>query len=410
MKVLIVLGNISPSDDANTNIAKLLATEILSQGNDVSMLGTSFLPSVEHEQIEGVHYHRILKIESEKKRQLAEKWSNTSGMFKIIEFAMLHPYYFVSLCVRYCHSKICDEKEHVYRRRIRDMLSKEKYDRIIAITSPFYVASAVIKEAKNIDVVWYQLDPNHSNITLAYKNKKNLLEKEIALYERIKFAVVPKLVYEENEKNQLSKFQNKMKPAEFPNVRMLGEQTLEDFIVFTSDRINVVFVGTFYEDIRNPEPLLEAIAKMDSENIMFHFIGGGCQDIIERWMPQCQSKLMLHGYHSLDAALNAMQMADFLINIDNKAKNMLPSKINDYISACKPIINIHPYVDNASVGYLERYPLCLNLCVEGVSPDEMAQKIEMFCCECVSKDISFESIKGLYKESTPQFVAQLLME
>ncbi len=61
MNILIVLGNISPSDDANTNIAKLIATELRNKGHSVSMLGTTFLPCKEKETIEGIEYHRIIK-------------------------------------------------------------------------------------------------------------------------------------------------------------------------------------------------------------------------------------------------------------------------------------------------------------------------------------------------------------
>ncbi len=221
--------------------------------------------------------------------------------------------------------------------------------------------------------------------------------------------MIPKLVYEENKYNALSSYIGKMKPAEFPNVRKLVTERVEDDIIFDYSKINIVFVGTFYEDIRNPHTLLEIIAQLSDTRIVFHFIGGGCEEIIEPLRKKCGSRLKLHGYHSLQAALNAMDNADFLINVDNTAKNMLPSKLNDYISACKPIINLHPFLNSASVTYLKGYPLCLNLCMEVLSVEEMAGKIYDFCVMQKMKDLHFDEVAVLYSESTPSYIANLLM-
>ena len=64
MKILITLGSISPCDDANTNIAKLIAKELQQMGNEVALFGTSFVNAPVKEDIDGIVYYRKLSVQS----------------------------------------------------------------------------------------------------------------------------------------------------------------------------------------------------------------------------------------------------------------------------------------------------------------------------------------------------------
>ncbi len=408
MNVLIALGSITPNDDANTNIAKLIAAEI-KNGNKVCMLGTAFQKALEKEDIDGVTYYRILKLEKEKNKKLWQEWSNIKGRNNRIKFIIKHPFYFARMSFRHLRAKKVDMREESYVKKFREIEEAEKIDRVIAITSPFYIVTAAQRGIKKAEIVWYQLDPNQSNITAIYKNQTNLLQKEKEVYESIKYAVVPRLVYEENMQNQLSVYKEKMIPVEFPNVRKLSVQKAADDVSFDKSKINLVFVGVFYEDIRNPIPLFEFISKTKNEDIVLNIVGGGCDEIVEEWSNKFPNKIIRHGYHSLEAALNAMQNADILVNVDNIAKNMLPSKVNDYISTGKPIVNLHPFEDSKTVEYFGKYPLHHNLFMGNVT-DEAAKEFEDFCVQSKGKKVAFEEIVENYKESTPEFVSGLLMK
>lgn len=409
MNVLIILGSISPNDDANTNIAKLIAEQMKIGGHSVCMLGTAFQACPTEEWIDGVKYYRILRLESPQEKRLALEWKGANSKKEKINFVFKHPVYFAKLVFRHLQAKVWDTAELQYIREIKNITQKEKLDRIIVITSPFYVARAAAKAVRDIELVWYQLDPNYSNTTLAYKDIKNLLEEEKALYERVKFAVIPKLVYEENQQGQLATYISKMKAADFPNVRQLKRYSPTDEVVFDSEKINIVFVGTFYEDIRSPESLFELVKRIKDERFVFHVIGGGCVEQLEECAKKQKGKFIYHGYRSLEASINAMQNASVLVNVDNTAKNMLPSKINDYISACRPIVNLYPHQDSDSVKYLNGYGLCLNVYTgEGIT-DEKIEQIEYFCLDNYAKSEDFDSIQTNYKTSTPDFVTKLLL-
>lgn len=408
MNVLIALGSITPNDDANTNIVKLIASQI-KQNNKVFLLGTAFCECPKKEIIDGVAYYRILRLESAKSKALWQEWSALSGKSAKIKFITKHPCYFLRMLYRHVRSRFVDVRETEYIKKIKEIEKAEKIDRVIAVTSPFYVASAAQKAVSTAELVWYQLDPNQSNITAIYKNKTNLLQIEKELYESVKYAVVPRLVYEENMQNELSVYKEKMLPAEFPNVRKLSIVKADDDVCFDKSKINLVFVGVFYEDIRNPVPLFELITKTQNENIVLNIVGGGCEELVEEWAAKYPNKIIRHGYRSLEAAINAMQNADILVNVDNTAKNMLPSKVNDYISTGKPIVNLHPFEDSKTVEYFSKYPLHQNIFMGNVT-EQSAKDLERFCESNKGESVAFEKIIENYKESTPEFVSVLLMK
>lgn len=408
MRILIVLGSITPNDDANSNVAKLIASELAGMGHEVTMLGMAFQKCSISETINGIDYHRILFYDSPEQVEFDSEYKKMHSVFEKFSFPFSHLRWFANRMRKHLVARFGDPKERRYKKELQYLVKAKKIQRVIVITSPFYIAKAYMKTKLDVPVVWYQLDPNQSNKTAIYKRKKGLLEDEKRWYRRIEYAVIPRLVYQENQKNGLKEFLPKMKPSEFPNVRKIEYMPTTDDISFDSSNINLVFAGTFYEDIRNPEPLFQAIARMSDKRIKLHIIGGGCEDIIQQWTDKCEA-IVFHGYRSLQAAMNAMLKADFLVNVDNSAVNMLPSKINDYISTGNPIINFHPFWESECTRYLKRYALFYDVCTIAERLDESVIGLENFCINNKGCKVAFSEIKEIYKESTPEFVTELLL-
>lgn len=409
MNVLIVLGSITPNDDANTNIAKIIAAEMRREGHSVELLGMCFQRCVKEEIIDGIRYYRIVMPKEKKKMEIEKKYATAKNSASLFAFFVKHPLYSIEIIKKHFQAKFYDEKKALYVKELRRIIMSKRFDRIIAITSPFYVLEAVLSANTGVDIVWYQLDPNQSNITKAYLGKTDLLTREIAVYQQVKFAVVPRLVFAENQENALSQYINKMIPVEFPNVRPLVMKPVEDDISMNKKLINLLFCGTFYEDIRDPEPLLELVSSFKDNTIVLHIMGGGCLDKIEMWCNKT-NRIVYHGYHSLQAAINAMQQADVLVNIDNSAMNMFPSKINDYISACKPILNLYPDAASNCVEYLKEYPVQTGACISDLREEQIRKGIEAFCITSKGAKISFEDIFARYSFSTPEYVAKQLLK
>ena len=60
-------------------------------------------------------------------------------------------------------------------------------------------------------------------------------------------------------------------------------------------------------------------------------------------------------------ATRALHEASVLINIGNKSSYQLPSKVVEYVSSGKPILNISQVERDSSMAFLQSYPAVLNL-------------------------------------------------
>jgi hypothetical protein len=99
------------------------------------------------------------------------------------------------------------------------------------------------------------------------------------------------------------------------------------------------------------------------DKLEMHFFGNinDCTDSFELYKDLLNKKIFLHGLVNHDIALQAMNEADFLINIGNNTSYQLPSKVVEYASTGKPIINIVKSDKDSTINFFKKYPasLCL---------------------------------------------------
>ena len=88
-----------------------------------------------------------------------------------------------------------------------------------------------------------------------------------------------------------------------------------------------------------------------------------------------------------------------LVNIGNSVDNFMPSKIFEYISTGKPIINVYKIPECPTLKYLAEYPLALCVSEEEIRQDlpGCAAKVRTFCLENRGKRVSAEEIGRLYR-------------
>lgn len=173
-------------------------------------------------------------------------------------------------------------------------------------------------------------------------------------------------------------------------------------IPMPKDRINLLFTGWLYSDIRSPKYFLE-LAKHLDERFRIVFMGKECELLRERFDFDTQAEVVTLPNQPYQVALNAMADADILINIGNSVPVHMPSKTLEYINSRKPIMNFHKLSDCPTLHYTRRYPLCLNI-YEGAAPDPEA--FIRFCLENRGKTAPEPHIP----ECTPHFIAQALLD
>jgi glycosyltransferase involved in cell wall biosynthesis len=140
----------------------------------------------------------------------------------------------------------------------------------------------------------------------------------------------------------------------------------------------LVYVGTMYRNIREPGFLLElfgrALEAGLNHEFELHCYGdvSSCLDIITGYESLLGKHVFFHGVVSRDVAAQALDEAQFLINIGNETTYQLPSKVVEYAATGKPVINLAKSSMDSSVGFFAAYPCALNLINSMPLPDEAA--------------------------------------
>jgi hypothetical protein len=130
--------------------------------------------------------------------------------------------------------------------------------------------------------------------------------------------------------------------------------------------IQLVFVGTLSEKNRSPANLLELfekLLKIKKSNLELHFYGPyeDCQEVFLNFKEYINLNIFIHGAISKAEANEVLVNADILVNIGNNNPYQEPSKIIEYISLKKPILNVCSIQDDSVIPLLESYPLKFNV-------------------------------------------------
>lgn len=126
-------------------------------------------------------------------------------------------------------------------------------------------------------------------------------------------------------------------------------------------KVNYVFAGTLYKEIRNPKVVLEFaeyLSKHDPDAVI-HFFGslGDCDDIFEN----VSSNVVVHGLIDRARLNDYFVHSDGIINIGNSTLYQLPSKIIEAIAYEKFILNFVQETHDTSIKYLSEHPAHSNI-------------------------------------------------
>src|SRR5262249_55986464 len=143
----------------------------------------------------------------------------------------------------------------------------------------------------------------------------------------------------------------------------------------------LVFLGRLYATIRRPDFLLRLFAGLveaqPGEGYELHFFGEtrDCEASFVRYAHLIGRSVHLHGSVSRERAAAAMRSADVLVNLGNDTRYQLPSKIVEYSTTGKPILNLARYPDDSSARFLADYPAHLTLLAreEGPAAEDLAR-------------------------------------
>ncbi len=141
-------------------------------------------------------------------------------------------------------------------------------------------------------------------------------------------------------------------------------------------RIRLLYVGNFHRRLREPATYIHTIDRAITcrpalaDRLELHFLGdaGLVAESLKAY-PSVGDLCTFHGRASRNSVMEAMQQADVFVNIGNATSYQLPSKVIEYASFGKPILNFSSTARDSSAAFLSEYPLFLTVHGEACEQD-----------------------------------------
>lgn len=283
-------------------------------------------------------------------------------------------------------------------RSICKLHAKEQFQVLIPIAGSYEVAAAAMKVAqrKNIKLLLYQVDPCTTNASYSRNSLAAREQLEDALYHHADAVITTPIIRAERQAAGKPELE-KVTAMEFPNV------STEPIITETrkpTEKLTCVFAGRIYHGIRNPAYTVKLFEQLTDRNIQLHMYGVTDEELASFKIKPTAGTVFCHGLCPLEQVQEKIRQADIVVNIGNIMTNQVPSKIFEYISSCKPIINIAANSNCPSVAYLNRYPRALTL-VEGENGvAENAARLAAFVEENAGKMADQQTVLERFRECT----------
>lgn len=202
-----------------------------------------------------------------------------------------------------------------------------------------------------------------------------------------------------------SDFEGKCSPL--PYLMPERQESETKTVLPENGKINLVYVGRFYKKLRRPEFLLETAEKLGDKYVLNLFSGGACADVVKKIADRANGRIIIHPWASPEEINAVYAQADILVNVGNSVPEFKPSKLFEYISTGKPIINF--YYPGLIDDELAKNPLALQVEMIG-NPSDNTEKIRRFIDEVCGKKLSEKEIEEIYRRHSKEYISEILYE
>ena len=304
--------------------------------------------------------------------------------------------------------------ETAFKNNSLELLISEsfKYDYVISVGAPFInleIVNEIINRNNIIKSVILQFDLYSNNPTLKIESKDSRIKTQMEWYSNFDKIILQPQMKCVIEKSPFEFFSDKLYyftvPSFCEKINMISQLRL-----LPEHKTHIVYTGLFYENIRNPESALALLSVLCNinPNIYVHIVGYGCENILNDAKKKMKEHLILHGRVSKERAEQFLLSADILMNVSNSVSSQTPSKIMEYISTGKPIINFYSIENDVCKEYLEKYPCKMNIMTS--CDIESVYEINRFVLKNKGKNCEYDDIKKKYYEYSPEKYTIKLME
>lgn len=403
-KILFIHDNLFLSPDANSRIVFRLIKYLLEYYDvDISLMGRATCVEeyvCEYQGCKLIHEPHIRVKESIRLKKQLGNWN-------------LLRYILMPRTVSYRVNNNLDPYVVEADRWLKKHASE--YDAVIATCSPYYPLKLAAEISNIVPIIYYKIDPVATIILSEKPNKDEQLvtiDNEIVWDACASSIITTEVIFKYYNQLPTKVHANKVVLLNYPNVveRKLSDQANNSIISsFDKTKINLCFIGTFYSDIRNPQFLLNLMNKLHNTNVVLHILGrmGDCAVMIDAY---CHNNVIYQGIVPPSVADDIMLQSDILVHVGNASDAYMPSKILDYISSGKPILNICKIPSCPTLPLMERYPLGMTVYEYEALTEDVISNVVRFCYDNKGKKIPFTTISKLYYDSTIEYVGQKFYE
>jgi len=152
-----------------------------------------------------------------------------------------------------------------------------------------------------------------------------------------------------------------------PLLSLEGTDAAKERVFPEDSRIRLVFVGTLYLAVRSPEFLLGLYERLRrtrlGDRLELHFFGNlnDCVPCFQPFEALPGRAIFLHGIVDRPKVFRAMMDASALVHIGNATPYQLPSKVVEYASTGKPILNLVKNRKDSASAFFGDYPAMLEV-------------------------------------------------
>lgn len=355
-----ILFIVTDIESANGICVQNVAKKLIEKQWDVIILTQDGSETTDHGVMKGLKWETVSRHWSNKQKSCCGKaeWK-VKQFFKRVQILLLSPawpLYAPGLSFRMCKAALSIVKNNHVDAVV------PVYNSIDALIAGCYVK----KMRKELLLVPYYLDsliggqcPSFMTESKRFKKACNV-EKKVMEY--ADFAIMMNSA--RRKYSMLSSKPEYLKKIIFLDLPMLqmdeGDGGAGDVgAKLEPGKLNFLFMGSMPRNIRSPLKLLQIFSEIQNANCRLYLVGMTDyeSEIIDAIQKDHRIKYI--GPVSHNDARQYMREANFLINLGNTLPYMVPSKIFEYMSMCKPIISVKAITDDPSDEYLKKYPYSL---------------------------------------------------
>ena len=297
----------------------------------------------------------------------------------------------------------------IVQRQIEKICKQIEVDIIVAGSNPFYYPLGAAKANCRCRKIWYQMDPHSENGMIREKRLSEEKKKEETVYSAMDRIYIQPGAVKHISSSSFARFANKIEPLYFPLIQ--DKEGIEpEYRYFKKGKVHCVYAGALMMSIRRPEYMLNLFSALKDQEVYLYIWSGNLTKQTEQELrSMLPENVVFCGSLAPDEMQSVLSGADVLVNLGNSTSNQFPSKVLDYISFRKPIINIYKIDDCPTLDVLEPYPLVLNV-YEGNDYRSEAVHVDRFIRSSMGKTVDQAIVFESYSRYQIQNEAKRILQ